>query len=135
MVVLLTTKTTGNKMNDIKSLIERLATEMVNETLRHRRKTGDENATVEDACLDWNEYLQKCIDAIWKNLDNKPYVILMTFQELHDRFIGDLEKAGFDPYLFKDKTPNMEDDFFINEKDCLAMGMSQAEFNARKKQS
>lgn len=52
--------------------------------------------------------------------------------ELKDRFIYRLEYAGFTPYMFAEGLATVDDDFTLTKEQCLALGMSETEFEARK---
>lgn len=53
--------------------------------------------------------------------------------ELRTRFIGELELAGFNPYMFNEGRMDDDDYEELYEWQCLAMGMTKAEFDARAK--
>lgn len=59
--------------------------------------------------------------------------IQITGSELADRFIGDLESAGFNPYMFNEGLADKSDVFHLTLYQCTQLGMSKYEFEARLK--
>ena len=55
----------------------------------------------------------------------------MKGSELSDRFIGILENAGLNPWMFNEGQANDDTDFYLTEEQCLALRMSIYEFQAR----
>jgi len=62
----------------------------------------------------------------------KEEILVMTGYELADRFIDRLDYAGFSPYMFNEGRAVREDKFKLTRKQCLALGMNEHEFKARK---
>lgn len=58
-------------------------------------------------------------------------IVSMTGYELAARFIGELEHAGFNPYMFNEGQADYSDVFELNHQRCIALGMSEIEFNGR----
>jgi hypothetical protein len=55
----------------------------------------------------------------------------MKGEELKERFIGKLEYAGYNPYMFAEGLADNNTDFYLTQEQCLALGMSKHEFQAR----
>ena len=57
----------------------------------------------------------------------------VTAGELRNRFILNLEHAGFDAYMFKEHSILDNEVFTLSKDRALKLGMSEYEFEARKK--
>ena len=57
--------------------------------------------------------------------------LTLTGKELRSRFIGSLENAGLDPYMFANGKMSDNDRETFTKSRCLLLGMSEAEFEGR----
>lgn len=60
-------------------------------------------------------------------------ILCMTGYELAARFIDRLEYAGYNPYMFSGGLASYSEIFELNCQRCIALGMTEAEFNDRAK--
>lgn len=64
--------------------------------------------------------------------EEKQEILVMTGFELAERFIHNLEDAGLNPWMFNEGMAAKEDSFNLTKRQCLALGMNEYEFEARK---
>lgn len=57
--------------------------------------------------------------------------LYVTGAEMQERFLLRLEDAGFSPYMFNEGQANDDSCFELTLKQCLALGMSEREFEKR----
>jgi hypothetical protein len=85
------------------------------------------------SCQQYFSLEQELVDFLYKKeVEEKQETLVMTGYELAERFIDRLEDAGFNPWMFNEGRATKEDSFNLTKRQCLALGMNEYEFNARK---
>lgn len=81
----------------------------------------------------WHEGAPELATTLRAIKDKSSLKISVSGKELRERFIGRLEHAGLNPWMFNEGRMDDTDSMYLSKTQCVALGMSEYEFDMRMK--